>query len=116
RLLAAGVGSHLAAPLLFPGANGDPLPDFEPIGITAHAPVVIVARKDFPARDLAEFVALLKQKGGGDLKQAHGGGAAATSSGRRAAAAPPRIWPACCSPPGLVSTRMRSSIAARGRQ
>ena len=46
--------------------------DFEPIGITAHAPVVIVARKDFPAKDLPEFVAVLKQKGR-DIKQAHGG-------------------------------------------
>jgi len=71
-LLAASMGSHVAAPILVPGAKYDPLRDFEPIGITAHAPVVIVARKDFPAKDLAEFVALLKQKGG-DVKQAHGG-------------------------------------------
>src|SRR5437868_13286577 len=71
-LLAASMGSHVAAPILVPGAKYDPLRDFEPIGITAHAPVVIVARKDFPAKDLAEFVALLKQKGG-DIKQAHGG-------------------------------------------
>jgi len=72
-LLAASMGSHVAAPVLVPGAKYDPLRDFEPIGITAHAPVVIVARKDFPAKDLAEFVALLKQKGGGDIRQAHGG-------------------------------------------
>jgi tripartite-type tricarboxylate transporter receptor subunit TctC len=71
-LLAASMGSHVAAPILVPGARYDPLRDFEPIGITAHAPVVIVARKDFPAKDVSEFVALLKQKGG-DIKQAHGG-------------------------------------------
>ena len=71
-LLAASMGSHVAAPILVPGAKYDPLRDFAPIGITAHAPVVIVARKDFPAKDLPEFVALLKQKGG-DVKQAHGG-------------------------------------------
>jgi tripartite-type tricarboxylate transporter receptor subunit TctC len=71
-LLAASMGSHVAAPILVPGARYDPLRDFAPIGITAHAPVVIVARKDFPAKDLAEFVALLKQKGR-DIKQAHGG-------------------------------------------
>ena len=71
-LLAASMGSHVAAPLLVPTAKYDPLRDFAPIGITAHAPVVIIARKDFPAKDLAEFVALLKQKGG-EIKQAHGG-------------------------------------------
>src|SRR5437868_3669438 len=71
-LLAASMGSHVAAPILVAGAKYDPVRDFEPIGITAHAPVVIVARKDFPAKDLPEFVALLKQKGR-DIKQAHGG-------------------------------------------
>src|SRR6476619_5749358 len=71
-LLAASMGSHGAAPVLVPGAKYDPLRDFEPIGITAHAPVVIVARKDFPAKDLAGFVALLKRDGR-DIKQGHGG-------------------------------------------
>ncbi|TMJ01686.1 MAG: tripartite tricarboxylate transporter substrate binding protein BugD [Alphaproteobacteria bacterium] len=71
-LLAASMGSHVAAPILVAGARYDPLRDFEPIGLTAHAPVVIVARKDFPAKDLTEFVASLKQKSG-DIKQGHGG-------------------------------------------
>ena len=46
--------------------------DFEPIGLTAHAPAVIVARKDFPAENMNEFVAYLKENGE-KLKQAHGG-------------------------------------------
>ena len=46
--------------------------DFIPIGFTAHAPAVIVARKDFPGKDLPEFVAYLKNHGDG-VKQAHGG-------------------------------------------
>ena len=46
--------------------------DFAPIGPTAHSPAVIVARKDFPAKDLREFVAYLKQHGSA-VKQAHGG-------------------------------------------
>ncbi len=46
--------------------------DFEPIGFTAHAPAVIVAKKDFPAKDLREFVDYLKNHGDG-VKQAHGG-------------------------------------------
>ena len=32
----------------------------------------MIARKDFPAQDLKEFVALLQQKGDA-MKQAHGG-------------------------------------------
>jgi len=71
-LLAASMGSHVAAPILVPTAKYDPLRDFEPIGITAHAPVVIVARKDFPAKDFSGFVALLKQRDG-DIRQGHGG-------------------------------------------
>jgi tripartite-type tricarboxylate transporter receptor subunit TctC len=40
--------------------------------LTAHSPAVIVARKDFPAKDLKEFVELLK-KNANATKQAHGG-------------------------------------------
>ena len=43
-----------------------------PIGFTAHSPAVIVARKDFPAKDLREFVDYLK-KNRDRVKQAHGG-------------------------------------------
>ncbi|MGA7803413.1 Bug family tripartite tricarboxylate transporter substrate binding protein [Bradyrhizobium sp.] len=71
-LLAAAMGSHVAAPVLMPGLKYDPLADFVPIGLTADAPVVVLARKDFPARDLKEFVAVLRQQGGA-LQQAHGG-------------------------------------------
>ncbi len=46
--------------------------DFEPIGLTANAPVAVVARKDFPAKDLKEFIAYVKANGDG-VKQAHGG-------------------------------------------
>jgi tripartite-type tricarboxylate transporter receptor subunit TctC len=71
-LLAGSMGSHVAAPVLTPNIKYDSARDFIPIGPTAHSPVVIVARKDFPAKDLREFVALLKS-GGATLKQAHGG-------------------------------------------
>ena len=71
-LLAAAMGSHVAAPVLTPNLKYDPLTDFVPIGITAHSPAVIIARKDFPAKDLKEFVAALKDKGDA-LKQGHGG-------------------------------------------
>src|SRR6187402_2121468 len=71
-LLAGSMGSHVSAPVLTPNVNYDSVRDFEPIGFTAHAPAVIVARKDFPADDLRAFVANLKQNGEA-VKQAHGG-------------------------------------------
>lgn len=71
-LLAGSMGSHVAAPVLTPGVTYDSMRDFVPIGVTAHAPAVIVARKNFPAKDLREFVAYLK-KNAKDVKQAHGG-------------------------------------------
>jgi tripartite-type tricarboxylate transporter receptor subunit TctC len=71
-LLAGAMGSHVAAPVLSPNVKYDPATDFEAVGFTAHAPAVIVARKDFPAKDLKEFVAYLKSHGDA-VKQAHGG-------------------------------------------
>ena len=71
-LLAGSMGSHVAAPVLTPNLKYDSERDFIPIGFTAHAPAVIVARKDFPAKDLREFVAYLKNHGDA-VKQAHGG-------------------------------------------
>ena len=71
-LLAGSMGSHVSAPVLTPNVKYDSSRDFEPIGFTAHAPAVIVARKDFPADDLRAFLANLKQNGEA-VKQAHGG-------------------------------------------
>lgn len=70
-LLAGSMGSHVAAPVLTPGAKYD-VNSFTAVGPTAHSPAVIVARKDFPAKDLKEFIAYLK-KNGNAVKQAHGG-------------------------------------------
>ncbi len=71
-LLAASMGSHVAAPVLTPNIRYDSIKDFEPIGLTANAPVAVVARKDFPAEDLKEFIAYVKAHGD-NVKQAHGG-------------------------------------------
>jgi putative tricarboxylic transport membrane protein len=71
-LLAGSMDSHVSAPVLTPSVKYDSAHDFVPIGFTAHAPAVIVARKDFPAKDLPEFLAYLKQNGEA-VKQAHGG-------------------------------------------
>jgi len=71
-LLAGSMGSHVAAPVFTPNVRYDSQRDFAAIGITAHAPAVIVARRDFPAKDLTEFIAYLKAHGD-TVKQAHGG-------------------------------------------
>src|SRR5262249_23864887 len=60
-LLAGSMGSHVAAPVLTPNLKYDSERDFVPIGLTAQSPAVIVARKDFPAKDLHEFVRYLQK-------------------------------------------------------
>src|SRR5512136_2215260 len=71
-LLAGSMGSHVAAPALYTSLRYDSTRDFVPIGLTAIAPVVIVARKDFPAKDMRGFIDHLKENGN-NVKQAHGG-------------------------------------------
>src|SRR4026208_2605366 len=71
-LLAGSMGSHVSAPVLTPNVRYDSVRDFEPIGFTAHAPTAVVAKKDFPAKDLREFVDYVKKNGAG-VTQAHGG-------------------------------------------
>jgi tripartite-type tricarboxylate transporter receptor subunit TctC len=66
------MGSHVAAPAFYPNLKYDSTRDFQPVGLTAHAPAAVVARKDFPAANLQEFIAYLKQNGD-KVKQAHGG-------------------------------------------
>ncbi len=57
------MGTHGAAPAQYKNIKYKPATDFEPIGMAAGTPIVVVARKDFPAKDLKEFVAYLKANG-----------------------------------------------------
>jgi tripartite-type tricarboxylate transporter receptor subunit TctC len=66
------MGTHGAAPALDPNLRYDPAKDFEPIGLVAGTPILIVARKDFPAADLKEFIAKAKDTST-RLSQAHAG-------------------------------------------
>jgi tripartite-type tricarboxylate transporter receptor subunit TctC len=66
------MGTHGAAPALYPNLKYDPTKDFEPIGMVAGTPILIVARKDFPAADLKEFIAKAKDTSV-RLSQAHAG-------------------------------------------
>ena len=54
------MGTHGAAPALYPKLRYDPSKDFAPIGMAAGTPILIVARKDFPGNTLAEFIAYLR--------------------------------------------------------
>jgi len=54
------MGTHAAAVALYPKLAYHPTKNFDPVGLAAGTPVLIVARKDFPAKDLKEFVANVK--------------------------------------------------------
>lgn len=54
------MGTHAAAVPLYPKLAYHPVKNFEPIGLVAGTPVLIVARKDFPAKNLKEFIAYVK--------------------------------------------------------
>jgi tripartite-type tricarboxylate transporter receptor subunit TctC len=48
------------APALYRKLPYNPLTDFEPIGLINEVPMTMVAKKDFPARDLKELIAYVK--------------------------------------------------------
>jgi putative tricarboxylic transport membrane protein len=50
------MGTHGAAPAQYPDLKYDPAKDFAPIGLMAATPIVIIAKKAFPATNLQEFV------------------------------------------------------------
>jgi Tripartite tricarboxylate transporter family receptor len=54
------IGTHAVSVWLYPQLAYKPDVDFEPIGLAMETPLVIVARKDFPPRNLEEFIAYVK--------------------------------------------------------
>jgi tripartite-type tricarboxylate transporter receptor subunit TctC len=54
------MGTHAISVSLYPNLAYKPDADFEPIGIVVEQPILITARKDFPAKDINEFVAYVK--------------------------------------------------------
>jgi tripartite-type tricarboxylate transporter receptor subunit TctC len=66
------MGTHAASVALYPNLAYKPDVDFEPIGLVAGTPVLILARKDFPAKDLKEFVTYVKANVA-KLNMAHAG-------------------------------------------
>ncbi len=59
-LITGHMGTHAAAVPLYPKLAYHPSKDFEPVGMLAGTPILILARKDFPPKDLKEFVAYVK--------------------------------------------------------
>jgi tripartite-type tricarboxylate transporter receptor subunit TctC len=59
-ILSGHLGTNALAPAFYPSLGYDPQKDFEPIGLTAEYPELLVVRKDFPANNLKEFIAYAK--------------------------------------------------------
>lgn len=57
------MGTHGAAPALYPNLKYDPTKDFAPIGLAAGTPIIIVGKKTHPASNLKEFIAWAKKEG-----------------------------------------------------
>jgi tripartite-type tricarboxylate transporter receptor subunit TctC len=71
-LIMGHMGTHAASVGLYPNLQYDPQTDFEPIGMAAGTPILILAKKDFPAKDLKEFVSYVKANDT-KLNEAHAG-------------------------------------------
>ncbi len=54
------MGTHAASVALYPNLAYKPDADFAPIGLVAGTPVLILSRRDFPPKDLKEFVTYVK--------------------------------------------------------
>lgn len=59
-LILGHMGTHAAAVGLYPKLGYRPDTDFAPIALVTRLPVLLLARREFPARNLAEFVSYVK--------------------------------------------------------
>jgi tripartite-type tricarboxylate transporter receptor subunit TctC len=55
------MGTQSAAPALYPNLKYDPATSFDQIGLANNTPMVIIAKKGTPAKNLMDFLAYLKQ-------------------------------------------------------
>jgi tripartite-type tricarboxylate transporter receptor subunit TctC len=58
------LSSHTINPSIYPKLPFDTAKDFEPVGMVASLPQILVANPDFPANTVAELIALAKSKPG----------------------------------------------------
>lgn len=66
------MGTHGAAQALYPNLKYDPTKDFAAVGLAAGTPILIIAKKAFPAANLQEFVERLR-KNQDKVNEAHAG-------------------------------------------
>jgi putative tricarboxylic transport membrane protein len=66
------MGTHGAAPALYPNLKYDPAKDFAPVGLAAGTPIVILAKKTFPAANLQAFIDYVR-KNQDKVNEAHAG-------------------------------------------
>src|SRR3978361_2156883 len=59
-LITGHMGKHAASVPLYPKLAYHPEKDFEPVALLAGTPILILAKKDFPAKDLKEFITYVK--------------------------------------------------------
>jgi tripartite-type tricarboxylate transporter receptor subunit TctC len=59
-LITGHMGTHAASVPLYPNLAYHPSKDFAPVGMLAGTPILILARKDFPPKDLKEFITYVK--------------------------------------------------------
>jgi tripartite-type tricarboxylate transporter receptor subunit TctC len=59
-ILSGHLGTNALVSAFYPDLGYDPQKDFEPIGLSAEYPELLVVRKDFPANNLKEFIAYAK--------------------------------------------------------
>jgi tripartite-type tricarboxylate transporter receptor subunit TctC len=59
-LITGHMGTHAASVPLYPNLAYHPEKDFEPVALLAGTPILILARKDFPPKDLKEFITYAK--------------------------------------------------------
>jgi tripartite-type tricarboxylate transporter receptor subunit TctC len=71
-ILSGHMGTHAVSVALYPNLAYKPDVDFEPVGMAFVVPLLIVARKDLPPKDLNEFAAYVKANAE-KLNMAHGG-------------------------------------------
>jgi tripartite-type tricarboxylate transporter receptor subunit TctC len=71
-ILMGQMGTHAASVALYPNLAYKPDADFETIGMVTAFPLIIATKKDFPAKDLKEFIAYVKANHS-KLNQSHAG-------------------------------------------
>lgn len=63
-LLIGNTGTHAYSQALYKKLPYDAAKDFEPVGLVTESPRILLARKDFPANNLKEFIAYAKANQG----------------------------------------------------